>query len=50
MTRARCLFGLFVKLFADPTRVCQQNQALERGLCGKHTEPIDDLLLSLSRS
>jgi hypothetical protein len=49
---AAFLFGIFVKLFDDPTRVCQQNQALERGLFGKHAEPVFDLcfFLLLQRS
>ena len=36
MIEAAFLFGIFVKLLNDPARMGQQNQALQRGVCGQH--------------
>src|SRR5437667_11269621 len=49
---AAFLFGIFVKLLNDPARMGQQNQTLQRGVCGQHAEPVFDLLffLLLNRS
>src|SRR5258706_10862317 len=44
---AAFLFGIFVKLLNDPARMGQQNQALQRGVFGQHTEPVFDLLFFL---
>src|SRR5438132_6640462 len=41
------LFGIFVKLLDDPARMGQQNQTLQRGIFGQHTEPVFDLLFFL---
>ncbi|GHO77959.1 hypothetical protein KSD_57300 [Ktedonobacter sp. SOSP1-85] len=38
--QATFLFGIFVKLLDDPTRMGQQNQTLERGLRWQHAEPV----------
>ncbi len=45
--QAAFLLSIFVKLLDDPTRMGQQDQALQGGIFGQDAEPVFDLLFFL---